>query len=131
MKELPYDCICTKSRHERLAKYLSQAEKELKLVQFIIDGYKPQVSVMLIREYAEKNRKVDTLVYDACVEKIDDFFYKISVGNIPIPEDTTVIVILLDTNSEPLYRHKFFADKKSTLDVDWKIGIMHAQGGKR
>jgi hypothetical protein len=121
MYPLPYECTCTVSKKERLRKYTEQALKELKLLDAMMDGFKPQVCIMYVDARGE-TIKMD--IHNAKVSADDDFYYTVYVENIPIIENTMMHITLFDVEGKPLYRHVLYVAKDDKpVTLKWKLGI--------
>jgi len=122
--ELPYNCTCIETQDQKLAKYVELANRELNLLIAILKGYKPKITVTTIKKDSKKKMEVvETATYDAEVHKIEDFYYSLQIGGIPVSKGTKLEITLLDQNENPLYKREFTFFNYSSVFVNWNIGI--------
>jgi uncharacterized protein VirK/YbjX len=120
MRPLPYYCICNIPSVEKWRKYVKQAFRECELVEAVMNGYKPKISVEVRTEDGELVSKHD---YVAEVEKADDFLFSLTINPIEIERDSQVIAILHDVHGQPLCRRQFIVKGKNTITFEYVIGV--------
>jgi len=124
MKELPYNCTCSISKKEKWKKYTEQLSRELKLIEAIMNGFRPKIVIQLEKVLeTQKNKEVEILVFDSKVIEKDHFEFFVKVEDIRIDYDATMTIILSDVDEKPLYRRKVFIHGGCAIDVTWHLGV--------
>jgi hypothetical protein len=127
MQQLPYFCKCPISNQEKWRRYYELSLRECKLVEAVMNGFKPKILIYL--ESVDKvfpPKNIGIFEYEAEVEKVEDFWYKVYVKNFELEYDANVTLILCDAENKPLFRRRFFFEKGSTLDIVWHIGVQES-----
>lgn len=128
MKSLPYDCLCTESKRERLRNYLSQVKKELKLLESIlVYGCRPKIKFEFL---GADGRVFYEEICDPEIKELDEFWVELRVGKLPTYWAEKIIATLLDVeNGKIVYRRECFVDGCETFTLTWTIGI--SRSGKK
>jgi len=124
LRDLPYNCTCIETKVQKLAKYAELVNRELNLLTAILKGYQPKITVATTRKDSKKKEEVvEITTYDAEVHKIEDYYYSLQIGGIPVSKGTKLAATLLDQNEIPLYKREFTFNNNATVFINWNIGI--------
>jgi hypothetical protein len=127
MQQLPYFCKCPISNQEKWRRYYELALRECKLVEAVMNGFKPTI-IIQFENFDERSplKNVEIFQYKADVKKVEDFFFEVCVRNLELKYNANVTMILCDAENKPLYRRRFFFEKGITFDIAWYIGVQES-----